>query len=80
MEPAVSAGLPPPPSIAQLAALDRPVLDALRERLRVAEYTPAILQRAEQVIPGQLDASRLPLVQWHLERDHNPATLEESKP
>ena len=74
MESAVSAGLPPPPSLAQLEALDRPVLDALRERLRAAEYTPAILQRAEQVIPGQLDASRLPLVHWHLERDHTPAS------
>lgn len=65
--------LPSPPAAAALQAIPRSSLEALAARLRAAEYTPAILGLAERIGPGQLDASRLPLVQWHLEREGSAA-------
>jgi SAM-dependent methyltransferase len=62
---------PPAPSlppIERLIQLSDEVCAALRARLASSGYSPALVAEAEAVAPGQLDAVRLPLVHWWLER------------
>lgn len=63
------------PVIDGLLRLDDATLAALRERLQEAGYEEGFIAAVEAVAPLQLDAIRLPLVWWWLERKATPAAL-----
>jgi SAM-dependent methyltransferase len=63
------------PLIEAIAALDSGILGALREALVRCGYSENVVFEAERVAPAQLDAVRLPLVHWWLERRGDPAAL-----
>ena len=65
-------GLPPIEPIGRLADAE---LDALRLAVARSGYTFETLAAAERVAPMQLDAVRLPLVHWWLERRPEPAAV-----
>lgn len=63
-------------ALAPAEALERispDLLPLLRQRLAASGYGPRTMAEAESVAPRQLDAVRLPLVQWTLERRGDPA-------
>ncbi len=65
------AGLPAVEPVVALGEL----LPDLRERLSRSGFGPDLLGRAERVAPAQLDAVRLPVVLWSLERQGGPGAV-----
>jgi len=65
-------GLPP---IEPITRLPDAALEALRGAVRCSGYTFGTLAAAERVAPLQLDAVRLPLVHWWLERRPGPDAI-----
>jgi len=70
-DPLPGAGPPLPPAD-PIERLDGAAAGALRERLATSGFGPLLVAEAEAIAPAQLDAVRLPLVHWWLERRSGP--------
>lgn len=65
----------PRPNLEALLSLSPAVVDGLREAMATDEFSDAIIGRAEQIAPGQLDPIRLPLVHQWLRASREPAAI-----